>query len=75
MAQKLRAEAGAEMRAFDEAGHIGDDKGLLVRLLADGNEIPQGSTIFEARPLRPEELVEPASATRAEASGKAEAAE
>ena len=48
---------------------------LEKALLADGNEIPQGSTIFEARPLRPEELVEPASATRAEASGKAEAAE
>jgi hypothetical protein len=42
VAQKLGAEAGAEVRAFDEAGHIGDDEGLLLRLLADGDHAEVG---------------------------------
>ncbi len=35
VAQELDAEAGAEMRAFNQSGHVGDDEGLLVGLLAD----------------------------------------
>ena len=34
VAQELDAKAVAEMRAFNEPGHVGDDEGLLVRLLA-----------------------------------------
>ena len=42
VAQELGAEAGAEVRAFDEAGHVGDDEGLLVGLLADGDHAEVG---------------------------------
>jgi len=35
VAQELDAKTRAEMRAFNESGHVGDDKGLLVGLLAD----------------------------------------
>ena len=31
VAEELDAEAGAEVRAFDEAGHVGDDEGFLRR--------------------------------------------
>ena len=31
VAQKLDAEAVAEVRAFDEAGHVGDDEGFAGR--------------------------------------------
>ena len=33
--EELDAEAGAEVRAFDEAGHVGDGEGLLVGEVAD----------------------------------------
>ena len=42
VAEELGAQAGAEMRAFNEAGHIGDDEGLLVGLLADGDHAEIG---------------------------------
>ena len=42
VAQELGAEAGAEMRAFNESGHVGDDEGLLVGLLADGDDAEIG---------------------------------
>ena len=42
MAEELHAEAGAEMCAFNEAGHIGDDEGLLVGLLAYGDDAEVG---------------------------------
>ena len=42
VAQELRAQAGAEVRAFDQAGHIGDDEGFLLRLLADGDHAEVG---------------------------------
>jgi len=40
--EKLDAKARAEMGAFDEAGHIGDDEGLLLRLLAHGDHAEVG---------------------------------
>jgi hypothetical protein len=42
VAQELDAQAGAEVRALDEAGHVGDDEGLLVRLLAHGDHAEVG---------------------------------
>ena len=42
VAQELGAEAGAEVRAFDEAGHVGDDEGLLIRLFAHGDDAEVG---------------------------------
>ena len=42
VAEKLDAEAGAEMRAFNEAGHVGDDEGFQIGLLADGDHAEVG---------------------------------
>ena len=42
VAEELGAEAGAEVRAFNESGHVGDDVGLLVRLFADGDDAEVG---------------------------------
>ena len=42
VAEELGAKAGAEMGAFNEAGHIGDDEGLLIGLLADGDHAEVG---------------------------------
>ena len=42
VAQKLHAEALAEMRAFNEAGHVGDDEGLHLRLLTHGDHAEIG---------------------------------
>jgi len=42
VAQELSAQAGAEMRAFNEAGHVGDDEGFKIRLLADGDHAEVG---------------------------------
>ena len=42
VAEKLGAEAGAEVRALDESGHVRDDVGLLVGLFADGDDAEVG---------------------------------
>ena len=42
VAEELGAEAGAEVGAFDESGHVGDDIGELIGLLADGDNAEVG---------------------------------
>ena len=42
VAEELDAEAGAEVGAFDEAGHVGDGEGLLVGRVADLNDAEVG---------------------------------
>jgi len=42
VAEELGAEAGAQVRALDEAGHVGDYVGELVGLLADGDDAEVG---------------------------------
>ena len=37
VAQELDAQSRAQMRAFDEPGHVGDHEGLLLGLFADGD--------------------------------------
>jgi hypothetical protein len=42
VAQELSAETGAEVRAFNEAGHVGDDVGKLIGLFADCDDAEVG---------------------------------
>ena len=42
VAQELDAQSRAQMRAFDQPWHVGDNKGLLLGLLADGDHAEIG---------------------------------
>jgi len=42
VAEELDAEAGAEVGAFNEAGHVGDDVGFLVGFFTDGDDAEVG---------------------------------
>ena len=42
VAKELSAKAGAEVRAFNKAGHVGDNVGELIGLLADGDDAEVG---------------------------------
>ena len=42
MFEELDAEAGAEVRAFDEAGHVGDGEGFFVGEVADLDDAEVG---------------------------------
>jgi hypothetical protein len=38
----LYSQPRTKVRAFNKSGHIGDDEGLLLRLLADGDDAEVG---------------------------------
>jgi len=45
--QELHAQTGAEVRAFNQAGHVGNHKGFLVRLFAHRDTPRLGSSVVK----------------------------